>query len=139
LRGSGVTSVQRGQGALRFPQCRKPDRLSTRAAGEIQELAAREALSPHPLEIDVTDEASVERAVNEVTAKCWRVDVLVNNAGYGIIDLVESVTLEEAQRQFDTNFFGVLRMNRAVRWQTSTSLLSGVTQCVDPAIQRAHQ
>jgi len=52
--------------------------------------------------------------VNEVTAKCGRIDALVNNAGYGIMDLAESVTLAQAQRQFDTNFFGVLRMNRAV-------------------------
>jgi NAD(P)-dependent dehydrogenase (short-subunit alcohol dehydrogenase family) len=66
------------------------------------------------LELDVADDASADRAVNEVTAKCGRIDVLVNNAGYGIMDLAESVTLAQAQRQFDTNFFGVLRMNRAV-------------------------
>ncbi len=84
------------------------------AAREFRELAERESLCLQILELDVTDDASVERAVNEVTAKCGRIDVLVNNAGFGIMDLAESVTLAQAQRQFDTNFFGVLRMNRAV-------------------------
>jgi NAD(P)-dependent dehydrogenase (short-subunit alcohol dehydrogenase family) len=84
------------------------------AAREIAELAARESLSFQTLELDVTDDLSVESAVSKVVLQCGRVDVLVNNAGYGIMDLVESVTLAQAQRQFDTNFFGVLRMNRAV-------------------------
>jgi len=84
------------------------------AAREIAELAKRESLSLQPLELDVTEDASVERAVSKVTMKCGHIDVLVNNAGYGIMDLAESVTMAQAQRQFDTNFFGVLRMNRAV-------------------------
>ena len=84
------------------------------AAREIAELAKRESLSFEPLELDVTEDASVERAVSKVTMKCGRIDVLVNNAGYGIMDLAESVTMAQAQRQLDTNFFGVLRMNRAV-------------------------
>ncbi len=84
------------------------------AAREIAELAKRESLSFEPLELDVTEDTSVERAVSKVTMKCGRIDVLVNNAGYGIVDLAESVTMAQAQRQLDTNFFGVLRMNRAV-------------------------
>jgi NAD(P)-dependent dehydrogenase (short-subunit alcohol dehydrogenase family) len=84
------------------------------AARELHELAQRESLSLDSLELDVTIESSVERAVSEVLAKCGRIDVLVNNAGYGIMDLAETVTLAQAQRQFDTNFFGIVRMNRAV-------------------------
>src|SRR5437773_11344279 len=84
------------------------------AAREIRELAERESLSLEVLELDVTDDFSVDRAVGEATAKCGRIDVLVNNAGHGIMDLAESVTLAQAQRQLDVNFFGVLRMNRAV-------------------------
>src|SRR5205823_13844914 len=84
------------------------------AAREIRELAERESLSLEVRDLDVTDDFSVDRAVGEATAKCGRIDVLVNNAGHGIMDLAESVTLAQAQRQFDTNFFGVLRMNRAV-------------------------
>jgi len=84
------------------------------AAREILELAKRESLSFEPLELDVTEDTSVERAVSKVAMKCGRIDVLVNNAGFGIMDLAESVTMAQAQRQLDTNFFGVLRMNRAV-------------------------
>jgi NAD(P)-dependent dehydrogenase (short-subunit alcohol dehydrogenase family) len=75
------------------------------AAREIRDLAVRESLSLHTVELDVTDDVSVERAISEVTAKCGRIDVLVNNAGYGIMDLAETVTLAQAQPQFDTKFF----------------------------------
>jgi NAD(P)-dependent dehydrogenase (short-subunit alcohol dehydrogenase family) len=84
------------------------------AAREIAELAARDSLSLQPLELDVTDDISVERAVSKVVLQCGRIDVLVNNAGHGIMDLAETVPLAQAQRQFDVNFFGILRMNRAV-------------------------
>jgi NAD(P)-dependent dehydrogenase (short-subunit alcohol dehydrogenase family) len=83
-------------------------------AREIAELAKRESLSLKTLGLDVTNDSSVEGAVSKVVLECGRIDVLVNNAGYGVMDLAETVTTPQAQRQFDTNFFGVLRMNRAV-------------------------
>jgi len=64
--------------------------------------------------LDVCSEASVSRAVAEVMATEGRIDVLVNNAGDGICGAIEDTTVDEARRQFDTNFFGVLRMCRAV-------------------------
>src|SRR5258708_27002804 len=97
-----------------FATMRNVNGRNAAAAREIHELAGRESLFLRTLELDVTDDASVDRAVNEVTTRCGSIDVLVNNAGYGIMDLAESVTLAQAKRQFDTNFFGVLRMNRAV-------------------------
>jgi NAD(P)-dependent dehydrogenase (short-subunit alcohol dehydrogenase family) len=83
-------------------------------AREIAELAKHESLSLQTLELDVTNDSTVERAVSKVVLQCGRIDVLVNNAGYGVMDLAETVTTTQAQRQFDTNFFGVLRMDRAV-------------------------
>ncbi len=64
--------------------------------------------------LDVCSETSVEHAVAEVMAAEGRIDVLINNAGDGICGAIEDTTVDEAQRQFDTNFFGVLRMCRAV-------------------------
>ena len=81
---------------------------------ELGELAARESLRLTVIELDVTSDASVERAVGEIVQQAGRIDVLINNAGYGLVGVTEAVTLEQARRIMDTNFFGVVRMNRAV-------------------------
>lgn len=62
----------------------------------------------------MTDDASVEHAVQEVIQKAGRIDVLVNNAGVSVVGLTETFTPEQAQRLFDVNVFGAIRMNRAV-------------------------
>jgi NAD(P)-dependent dehydrogenase (short-subunit alcohol dehydrogenase family) len=62
----------------------------------------------------VTDDASVGRAVDAAVAKGGRIDVAINNAGYHLSGLEEAVTTEQAQRLMDTNFFGPVRVNRAV-------------------------
>ena len=110
-------------------------------ARQIAELAKHESLSLQTLELDVTNDSTVERAVSKVVLQSGRIDVLVNNAGYGVMDLAETVTTAQAQRQFDTNFFGVLRMNRAVlptmRRQKSGLLLhvsSGAGRLVIPGM-----
>jgi NAD(P)-dependent dehydrogenase (short-subunit alcohol dehydrogenase family) len=66
------------------------------------------------LAMDVTDDGDVSRVVDEVLRAEPRIDVLVNNAGYGIAGAVEDTTVAEARAQFDTNVFGPLRLCRAV-------------------------
>jgi NAD(P)-dependent dehydrogenase (short-subunit alcohol dehydrogenase family) len=67
------------------------------------------------LALDVTSDASVQAAVAEVIAQEGRIDLLVNNAGFGVAPAgAEESTVEQAQAIFDTNFFGVVRMTRAV-------------------------
>src|SRR5258707_2459756 len=83
-------------------------------AAEIRALAEKDPLPVHVLEMDVTDDASVERGVDVVVAKAGRIDVAINNAGYYVSGLAEATTTEQAQRLMDTNFFGPVRVNRAV-------------------------
>ncbi|MEY4757586.1 MAG: hypothetical protein RJA34_2484 [Pseudomonadota bacterium] len=67
------------------------------------------------LVLDVTDDASAEAAVKEVMRREGRIDLLVNNAGFGVAPAAaEESSLEQAKAIFDTNFFGLIRMTRAV-------------------------
>ncbi len=64
--------------------------------------------------LDVTDEASMREAVATIEREAGRLDVLVNNAGYGSYGAVEDVPLEEGRRQFDVNVFGAIRLIQLV-------------------------
>lgn len=66
------------------------------------------------VEMDVCDDESVRRGVEAVLRSAGRIDVLVNNAGIGYGGAIEDTSLEEAHKQFETNFFGALRLCRAV-------------------------
>jgi len=63
-----------------------------------------------PLELDITDSKSIVRTLEPIE----RIDVLVNNAGYGLVSTVEEATEEEMYQQFNVNVFGVLRVSKAV-------------------------
>ena len=84
------------------------------AAEALRALAQREALALQTIEIDVTDDASVERAIAEIIETTSRLDVVVNNAGVSYSGPLEAFTLEQVRQQFETNVFSVLRVNRAV-------------------------
>ncbi|BBX74411.1 short-chain dehydrogenase/reductase [Mycobacterium shinjukuense] len=64
--------------------------------------------------LDVTDAASVTAAVSTVVQRAGRIDVLVNNAGVGVIGAAEESSITQAQQLFNTNFFGLVRLTRAV-------------------------
>jgi len=66
------------------------------------------------IEMDVRDDASVQRAIQHVMDHAGRIDVLVNNAGVNLIGAVEETSLSEAAALFDTNVFGILRTTQAV-------------------------
>jgi NAD(P)-dependent dehydrogenase (short-subunit alcohol dehydrogenase family) len=90
--------------------------------------------------MDVTDDISVEQAVRTAVEQAGRIDVAINNAGYGISGLIEATTTEQAQQIMNTNFFGCVRVNRAVlpymRRQRSGLLLhisSGAGRLVIPS------
>lgn len=64
--------------------------------------------------MEVTDDASVNEALESIGQKAGPVQLLVNNAGYSVTGALEETSIEEAKQQFETNFFGVLRMIKAV-------------------------
>ena len=97
-----------------FATMRDPGGRNAKNASEIRALAEKESLPIHVLEMDVTNDISVERAVDAAVAKAGRIDVAINNAGYYLSGLEEAVTTEQAQRLMDTNFLGPVRVNRAV-------------------------
>src|SRR5260370_38701258 len=84
------------------------------AAEALRALAQREALALHSIENDVTDDASVERAIAAIIETIGRLDVVGNNAGGSYRGPLEAFTLEQVHRQFETKVFSVLRVNRAV-------------------------
>lgn len=80
--------------------------------------AVTAALGEHPnllaVALDVTDDAQVDAAVAQAVARFRRIDVLVNNAGFGLLGAVEEATAEEVERLYRTNVFGLLAVCRAV-------------------------
>jgi len=124
-----------------FATMRDPGGRNAKNASEIRALAEKDSLPIYVLEMDVTDDASVQRAVDAAVAKAGRIDVAINNAGYVVSGLAEAVTTEQAQRLMDTNFFGPVRVNRAVlphmRRQRSGVLMhisSGAGRFVGPSM-----
>jgi NAD(P)-dependent dehydrogenase (short-subunit alcohol dehydrogenase family) len=81
---------------------------------KIKEIAEKENLPLEVLQLDVTDEKSVKDAVRQITDKNSRIDVLVNNAGYGVMGAVEDLSIDDFKSQFETNFFGVIRVTKEV-------------------------
>lgn len=66
------------------------------------------------LSVDVTDPAAVEAGVEEVLRQAGRIDILINNAGFGISGAIEFTPPEEAKRQMEVNFFGMVHVTKAV-------------------------
>lgn len=95
-----------------FATMRDPAGRNASARDQLMELGKRQSV--RVVDLNVSDDTSVERAVAEVIQAAGHIDVLINNAGFSIGGFTEAFSLEQAHRLFETNFFGVMRMNRAV-------------------------
>lgn len=82
-------------------------------ADDIQSIADKEHLQVSTIQLDVTDDSSVKNAINSIVSKASRIDVLVNNAGYGLVGPFEDLGIEEIKKQHETNFYGVIRTTQA--------------------------
>ena len=80
----------------------------------ITDLADKENLPLQVIQLDVNDDKSVKDAIAKIVTEKERIDVLVNNAGYGLFGSIEDVSIEEMKAQFETNFFGVMRVTQLV-------------------------
>ena len=85
-----------------------------RKADTIKKIAEKESLTLKVIELDVDNEDSTENAIKTIMEEKQRIDVLVNNAGWGIWGTAEDVSIEEFRAQFETNFFSVVRMIQKV-------------------------
>ena len=81
---------------------------------KIKQIIEKEDLSIEILELDVDNEESVNQAIKTISEKKGRIDVLVNNAGYGMWGTVEDVSIDEFKEQFETNFFSIIRLIQKV-------------------------
>lgn len=80
----------------------------------IKSVTDKENLPVRIVQLDVTSDSSVNEAMQSIIAEAGRVDVLVNNAGYGLIGAFEDLSVEEIRAQFETNFYGIIRTTQAV-------------------------
>ena len=103
--GIGRATAERlaGRGYTVYATARRPETI-----------ADLEAKGCRTLALDVTDEASMVSAVGAVEAEHGAVGALVNNAGYAVERAIETVPMDEVRRQFETNYFGLVRMCQLV-------------------------
>jgi len=79
-------------------------------SSKIMDIAQEDNLPLEVLRLDLTDDKSVKDAINTIAVKQKRIDVVVNNAGYGSTGAVEDFSIDEIKAQFETNFFGAIRV-----------------------------
>ncbi|MDH3361409.1 MAG: SDR family oxidoreductase [Nitrosopumilus sp.] len=79
-------------------------------AGELEYAAKKENIKINIIELDVDKEESIISAIKNIVTDKKRIDVLVNNAGYGQFGCVEDVPIKEFRKQFETNFFSIVRI-----------------------------
>lgn len=104
--GRNIVEVALEAGEMVVATARKPEQL--------QDLVERYGDQVRTIALDVTNPESATNAVKAAVEAFGRIDVLVNNAGYGDIASVEDVTIDDFKAQIDTNFYGVVYMTKAV-------------------------
>jgi NAD(P)-dependent dehydrogenase (short-subunit alcohol dehydrogenase family) len=105
-----VTGASSGMGKIIAKQLIKDGYDVIVAARRVENMQELKSLGAHPVSLDVSDEASIIAAHAHIEAKFGGVDVLVNNAGFGLYGAVEDVPMSEVRYQFEVNLFGMGRL-----------------------------
>ena len=85
-----------------------------RKGGLLKKIAIKEEIPLTVSPLDVTDQYSVSKGIGSIFRKAGRIDILINNAGYGLTGAFEDLSIEEIRSQYETNFFGLIRTTQAV-------------------------
>ncbi|MGS2737939.1 SDR family NAD(P)-dependent oxidoreductase [Sinomicrobium sp. M5D2P17] len=112
-----ITGASRGFGKIwaeGFLKRRDKVITAVRDTNSVQDLVSLYGDAVLPLKLDVNDRTAAFEAVNKAKEKFGRIDVLINNAGYGQMGAVEEITEAQARAQFDTNVFGTLWLIQAM-------------------------
>ncbi len=109
-----ITGASSGMGKVFAQDLAKEGHIVYGAARRTDLLNDLSKQGIHTISLDVTDDESMESCVQTILEKEGRIDVLVNNAGYGSYGTIEEVSMEEARRQLDVNVFGLARMTQLV-------------------------
>ena len=80
----------------------------------LNSIADNEKIPLRCIQLDVTNDESVKQAIETIVNESRKIDVLINNAGYGLTGALEDLLIEEIKLQFDTNYFGLIRATQAV-------------------------
>ena len=87
---------------------------NTEKSESLRKIAEKEKLPIRIVQLDVDDDDSVDRAIGEIEKELGKIDVLINNAGYGLVGGFEDLAPDEIRQQFETNLFGVIRVIQRV-------------------------
>lgn len=109
-----ITGASSGIGFRTAKDLAKQGHIVYGAARRLDKLEELSQYHVNPLQLDVTNEDSIKHAVATLIRNEGRIDVLVNNAGYGSYGAVEDVSIAEAKRQFEVNLFGMARLTQLV-------------------------
>jgi len=109
-----ITGASSGIGKDAALQLVKEGHIVYGAARRVEKMQDIVEAGGYAIKLDVMDDEDIERAVQQIQSEQGRIDVLFNNAGYGLYGAVETITKEEAKRQFDVNIFGLAEMTKAV-------------------------
>jgi len=109
-----VTGASSGMGKDAALKLIKEGHVVYGAARRVEQMQDLVKAGGHAIKLDITKEEDIQYLVKSVIDEQGKIDVLINNAGYGLYGAVEDITIEDAKRQFEVNIFGLARITKEV-------------------------